>query len=156
MSHFLLLYIGDRDKLEQQMAPYDEQLEVVEVTDDGEPYKWNPQGKWDYYRIGGRWSGALKPKPGCSGLWPKHLWDSPDDEGTGFDSLRKGEVDWDAMGEDWHPFAVLAEGCFRVRCDYSQESNTYDAQKAAFAKWWRMFFDGLSDDAQLTVVDYHS
>lgn len=39
------------------MAPYNEELEVEQFTEDGEIYWRNPQGKWDWYQLGGRWTG---------------------------------------------------------------------------------------------------
>jgi hypothetical protein len=41
------------------MAPYGEELEVEQYTEDGETYWHNPNGFWDWYQIGGRWTGHL-------------------------------------------------------------------------------------------------
>lgn len=52
-------YTGDvNEYVERAMAPYDEQLEVEEyVEEDGTTYMHNPQSFWDWYQIGGRWTG---------------------------------------------------------------------------------------------------
>jgi hypothetical protein len=69
----------------------------------------NPNSKWDWYVIGGRWSGLLRLKPEY-----KDKYKSPDvydtfhaghnqseedrlSEGLYVDSCLKGEVDWDYM-----------------------------------------------------------
>jgi hypothetical protein len=41
------------------MAPYDESLEVEQITEDGETWWTNPDSFWDWYQIGGRWKGAF-------------------------------------------------------------------------------------------------
>lgn len=54
----------------------------------------NPNSRWDWYSIGGRWSGYLKLKPGRTG-----------EKGTsgvfgnevGYDIVTMGDVDWDGM-----------------------------------------------------------
>ena len=59
---------------------------------------YNPDSKWDWYVIGGRWSGAfIRLKDGCSG-----------EEGesgafgnkTGIDSARKGDIDFGAIRKE--------------------------------------------------------
>ena len=59
---------------------------------------YNPDSKWDWYVIGGRWSGAfIRLKNGCSG-----------EEGesgafgnkTGIDSARKGDIDFLAIRKE--------------------------------------------------------
>ena len=51
---------GDVDELvAEAMSPYDENRDVEQVTEDGETYWHNPVGFWDWYQIGGRWTGQL-------------------------------------------------------------------------------------------------
>lgn len=64
MSHYYAWAIvpaeGDLDDLiREALAPYDENAELVERTEDGETYKCNPRGMWDWYQVGGRWTGHL-------------------------------------------------------------------------------------------------
>lgn len=70
MSHFTVMVFGENP--EQQLAPYDENLENVE----------NP--KWDWYALGGRWSGFFK------------------EIGTGIhkDVIKKSDIDIDGMKND--------------------------------------------------------
>lgn len=69
-----------------------------------EPYYWtNPNKKWDYWIIGGRWSQFFKAKEGCSGeIQLRTTFDgrtiSPDKEGW-FDKIKKGDIDFDGMNQ---------------------------------------------------------
>lgn len=71
----------------------DEKLRVSEDGKDAEHLTtYNPQSKWDWYAIGGRWAGRLITK-----------------DGARVDSALKREIDFDAMvaaakkaaGDDW-------------------------------------------------------
>ena len=66
MSHFVVLVVGDVDS---QLAPFCESDEAYmtaedQDSDDGESYNYNPNAKWDWYEVGGRWEGALLHKNG--------------------------------------------------------------------------------------------
>lgn len=64
MSHFTVMVIGEDP--ESQLAPYDENIEVTPYKDgDGDETTYNPKSKWDWYVLGGRWTGFLKLKPGA-------------------------------------------------------------------------------------------
>lgn len=85
MSHFTVAVItktGETEACEKLLAPFqennmgdcpqkylefyeDEDCEIDELT--GKKGYWeNPNRKWDWYEIGGRWSGLLKLKSGKS------------------------------------------------------------------------------------------
>lgn len=91
MSHFPVLVIGD--DVESQLAPFDENLDVEPyesgdvyndrpnfIDEEGERHrrrddgKWvrlttrNPNSKWDWYQVGGRWHGGLRVKQGTGHL----------------------------------------------------------------------------------------
>ena len=64
MSHYLAYVLipgdGDVDDLvAEAMAPYDENRKVELTSEDGEEYWHNPHGFWDWFQIGGRWTGKL-------------------------------------------------------------------------------------------------
>lgn len=82
----------------------------------------NPNGKWDWYSIGGRWRGWLLPKSGVVGLKgemgvPELMArrDGKDlEEPEGYDALRKCQVDFDRMRSESEAtarknFAIYAE-----------------------------------------------
>lgn len=62
----------------------------------------NPNRKWDWYQLGGRWSGFLKAKPGCVGLRgrPGLMGSNASNDAGRFDLLRKGEIDFEGMRQD--------------------------------------------------------
>lgn len=69
MSHFALAVFLDRQKeedLDELLAPYDENLEVEEYWDEEyqEKTTYNPDSKWDWYSIGGRFSEMIPLKKG--------------------------------------------------------------------------------------------
>jgi hypothetical protein len=66
MSHFLVGVIVPKGTKNVQsyidgvMDAYNENLEVNEYKgDDGEPCTYNPDSKWDWYVVGGRWDGII-------------------------------------------------------------------------------------------------
>lgn len=49
------------ENIETLLAPFDENRDVEQRTDeDGDTYWTNPKAKWDWWQIGGRWSGDLR------------------------------------------------------------------------------------------------
>lgn len=120
MSHFCVVVIGE--DVSAALAPYqennmgdcpehllkfteDEDSEVDEKT--GKPGYWeNPNAKWDWWVIGGRYGGRLKVKDGAHGRLEKAPgYDTERAEflrslPAGFvDQARYGDVDWDGMRE---------------------------------------------------------
>ena len=81
----------------------DHKYGFIRVSSDGEVTvirRTNPQKKWDWYSLGGRWTGALKllpQKPGQTGK-PGLM---TEEAAPGFaDKAFKGDVDWDGMRLD--------------------------------------------------------
>lgn len=166
MSHFSVLVIGDN--IEEQLAPYDENIEVPEYQDElvsaydmyrfiqsyttleedkhygpktekeveenkkltfeqlyekygdnwnsnswrknneglwAEFSTYNPKSKWDWYSIGGRWSGQFKLKEGCKGeigepgcyegVFPEKMAEYKEKMTKFVDAAKKGDIDWD-------------------------------------------------------------
>ena len=61
-------------------------------------YYYNPNAKWDWYEIGGRWSGYLILKPGVKGDYI--IYSSAEDEEGGrrrADVALKRDIDWEYM-----------------------------------------------------------
>ena len=89
---------------------------VYKIESDGSLYSastYNPRSKWDYWRVGGRWSGGLKLKQGASALAEveKH-WDSPDDVQPGWcDQAYKRDIDIEGMRD---------EAATKARAQYEQ------------------------------------
>jgi len=57
----------------------------------------NPNAKWDWYSVGGRWTGFFKLKPGAEGeVGSPGLFTEPAEKGTA-DLIRKGDIDIEGM-----------------------------------------------------------
>jgi len=99
---------------------------------------YNPQSKWDWWVVGGRWSGFYPIEGGMA------------------DIVRKGDV---RLTEESNiqTYAVLAEGVWRApgSMGWFGMSTEDDAERADYSKWFNMFWQGLNDDAYLAVVDMH-
>lgn len=119
MSHFSVLVIGP--DIERQLAPFqennmsdcpkqylafeeDEDADVDEET--GKKGYWeNPNAKWDWYSIGGRWAGFFTHKAGAEAEKPvphygvaMGLSEAPKDNTA--DVLVKGDIDFEKMRAD--------------------------------------------------------
>lgn len=86
MSHFTVLVIGDNP--EDQLAPFQENnmddcpRQFLKFNEDKEcnidpetgkrGYWENPNAKWDWYSLGGRWAGFFRLKPGKGGIQGHH------------------------------------------------------------------------------------
>ena len=75
MSHYTVgVILKDKERLQQMLEPYGENNEDFYETytgDDGEEYSCNPNAKWDWYEIGGRWMDSLKVRKSalcCNGF----------------------------------------------------------------------------------------
>ena len=76
-------------------ARYSEGNEDKVFVDDGGIYQWstyNPQSKWDWWQLGGRWAGYFHAKPGASGEFGEPSWGGSSEDGDA-DAIRKGDID---------------------------------------------------------------
>ena len=111
--------IDDGDDLEDALGWYGLEDKVVEdesEVDTDEEHKYgyavvkdgvlikavnrtNPDRKWDWYQVGGRWSGFLKLKEGAVGENGERSWmNSGEANESGFcDSALKGDIDIEGM-----------------------------------------------------------
>ena len=67
---------------------------------DGEVYSTsNPNGKWDWYGVGGRWAGFWKLKKGRAGIIGEKSWTNEGKEidGDRADIARKEDIDYEGM-----------------------------------------------------------
>ena len=68
-------------------------------------YYYNPNAKWDWYSMGGRWSGFFKLKDGSKPILgrPGVFNNDPEDFGEGIraDQALKGDIDFDGMRKEY-------------------------------------------------------
>lgn len=69
-------------------------------------YWENPNAKWDWYSLGGRWNGFFKLKDGSKGSAGDAAWGCDPARKGWADQARKKDIDFDAMTND---AVVLAE-----------------------------------------------
>lgn len=104
----------------------------------------NPNRKWDWYQVGGRWSGLLKLKPGADGaVGETGLMGSHHAKGEDrADQARKGDIDWAGLrdeaeatarekwqhanaitgGEKWHPWEHVREVLHKGNIEAAREA----------------------------------
>lgn len=114
MSHFTVLVIGENP--EEQLQPFHEyectgikDEHVVFVPDDeysldhemGVKGHWtNPNAKWDWYSLGGRWTGFFKVKEGAlETIGRPGIMTEPAKPGYSDQSLKE-EIDFDSMRDE--------------------------------------------------------
>jgi len=91
MSHFTVAVFmpDDKQSVDDLLAPYNENISAVETED------CNPDAKWDYYTIGGRWHGMLTLKQGKTGLRDTSTFGK--DASKGYDAAFVSDIDFEAM-----------------------------------------------------------
>lgn len=139
-----------------------------EIDNDGNYYyEHNPNAKWDWYQVGGRWTGFLKltdkakDAPVISGHFNMDKTEVQQlIKNRRTDRACVGEIDWDAMkasSDGRVPFAVLDDGQWYERGSMgwwgivSDEDNSWNEQFEKKLAEWRK----NRPDMEITVVDIH-
>lgn len=151
------------DKLEKEQPDYNQPDLDCPAEDDGcggtGTYKstYNPDSKWDWYQVGGRWTGYFKLKkdrkmphhigqPGVFDNEPKH----------DADVAYVGDIDFEAMAEDIVPFAILHDDVWYEQGSMGWWGVVSDAKdKNEWNKQVLSLLKGLPEDIELTAVDCH-
>lgn len=126
--HFLALVIGEgvEERMEPHRETYDHETDAL-------------RGHWDWWCIGGRWTGWLKLRNGAGG-----------------DTARVGDVAWESMRHDGgllRPYAVVKDGEWHA--SETWDGNDFIKDEAWPAKWVQLL-ETLPRDEQVTVVDIHN
>lgn len=129
------------------LYPDDDAGLLIDEEDDSRAYRmstYNPESKWDYWRIGGRWGGYFTRKAdsdGASFLLPEKGWDSPDKFGfSSADAAPKGLLDLAAQRQQAADAAVKAYQGYHALVDHLPE-----------ALPWRVFADNISEGNGYTI-----
>lgn len=138
MHYSICVIHEDGTDVADALAPFDENLEIEQ---DEEGYLYNPDGKWDWYQVGGRWAGAIKLKDGIEPI--------PDMYGEPSLLLDK-TVDpyFHARGEHWVDSAPLDAVDFSLdmrayeqACEYwddamaGKEAGFFDSKESLLADY---------------------
>ena len=207
MSHFKVLVIGEN--VEEQLAPYDENLEVepyidpnwnfdVEIADAREWYSenpdsavdledvdsilyhytdgadiraengkrvryttYNPDSKWDYWTVGGRYNATFRIKPDADPEdyapstyhWSEN-YGTPSDHDHASDCAIKRAIDFSAMVKvarqraeaDWEKYLEATEGLpahTLTWAEFSPQFNSVAEARAAYNTPWLAAVRGL-------------
>jgi hypothetical protein len=148
MANHLSIPASDLDGLAASMPEWQEAEGGVE---DGRLFYWsteNPNGKYDWYQVGGRFADSLvlaRPRP--PSWWRKLLGAGPQERAS---QARKIDIQPGPLLAD-PPAAVLIDGAWH------EGPITMDA---ASLEHWRVefaqIFASIPDDALLTIADLHS
>jgi hypothetical protein len=120
-----------------------------EIDEDGNLLsRYNPDSRWDWYSIGGRWSGFLYTK-------------EKDDEGNPIrvDQATFGEIDWDYMIDNGNiPFCfVTADGEWVEKGEmgwWGMVSN--ETPNESWKETFKRYINSIEDtDCLVTAIDFH-
>jgi hypothetical protein len=85
---------------------------------------YNPDSKWDWFEVGGRWCGYLKLKPGATG--ELGLPGAGDNEPRyDADIAKAGDIDWEAMRAYAHKQAAAAWQKYQTTLASGEPCNPY-------------------------------
>lgn len=118
---------------------------------------YNPLSKWDWYSVGGRWSGFFKMKEGVTPVvGESSAFDIKPRPGYG-DIARKCDIDFDGMEKDEViPFAVVKNGKWYEKGNmgwWGITTNEMDPNE--WNKKVQELFDSIPDKTMLTAIDCH-
>jgi hypothetical protein len=165
MSHFSVLVIGDSQT--QKLEQLEQYYEPEEINPDGSTNETrNPDSKWDWYEIGGRWAGSLKHKADIAGESelpppPNFSWGWSEEDQQKI--LAENGCDVDRLCNianiaEISTFAVIKDGKWYEKGEMgwlgiiSNQTETDDDWTKNFHE---RFLKNLEPDTIITVVDCH-
>lgn len=115
-------------------------------------YFYNPNAQWDWYRVGGRWSGELAVKSST----PKTLH-------TQCDSAKIKDIDFDCMSAEsgekqWRTFAMInldGEWHDQGKMGWFGMSDATPDSVKAFIKRFYKYIENVDPNTYLVIVDCH-
>lgn len=165
--HFLMFVITDKDAdedtIEILMEPYQEAWEEWDLRTElceshGETFWSNPDGKWDWYSIGGRWYGHLHAEHGIHGERSWTNGKEPEKPGR-FDACQMNEL----TGYEYPAFSVLTpDGEWYDKEHWVEDSTEKYGVRCVEDEEWDARFDERfiepykDADHMIWVIDYHN
>lgn len=111
---------------------------------------YNPDSKWDWYSLGGRWSGLIQLKEGAAGeIGNPGAFNNE----VGIDQARKGDI---ANFDELKTFALVKDGVWYERGQMGWWACV--SNEKADEEWdeeYRKLLEGLPDDTLISVFDCH-
>jgi hypothetical protein len=130
-----------------------------EIGPEGQIYSTcNPNSKWDWSVIGGRWAGLIKLKDGCKPIKPinfSYRWSEQNKQEVLSENRADMAIKKDIDNlDDIVCFAIIKDGKWYEKSEmgsvgmFSNEDDTWDIQ-------FKKLVNEISDDALITIVDCH-
>lgn len=94
---------------------------------------YNPNSKWDWYTIGGRWTGFLQLKAGRQGIVGRPGLMTAEAPDQTADIALIADVDWDAMREEQEQRAGEIYDAFRATVGEHPEPESWETVREAFS-----------------------
>lgn len=116
-----------------------------DLTPEGGVYStYNPNSKWDWYQLGGRWTGYFKLKPGKQGeVGEKSLVSERTCKEGYADQALKGDIDFDGMRDaaekkaaEHYDMVMKIIGHLPVNKTFEQMRSEYKITNIARIKYW--------------------
>lgn len=124
-----------------------------EKDEEGVLYRYstyNPKSKWDWYSLGGRWSGLIKLKKGTKG---KKGSPGVFDNEVGIDQARKGDIE---NFDELKTFAVLKDGVWYERGEMLWFAVVKDEkEEQQWEQELKKLVEGLPDNTLVSIYDCH-
>lgn len=136
------------EELYQEGIKYEE---PKNLGPNGEVYStYNPKSKWDWYSLGGRWSGLIKLKEGAEGIEGESGVFGNE---TGIDAAMKKDID---NLDEIRTFAVVKDGEWYERGSMGWWGMVSDEKdEAEWESQFKKLLDGLPDDTMISIYDCH-
>jgi hypothetical protein len=112
---------------------------------------YNPDSKWDWYQLGGRWSGMIKLKGEAVGVVGEPSLVTENE--PGIDQAKKGDIE---NLNELVTFAILKDGKWYERGDmgwWGMVSNEKDQNE--WEEEIKKLLDGLPEDTLISIYDCH-
>lgn len=105
-----VVFVPADENFEEEFKEHKEDYETIEEFakdyygyEKNENGEWgrmtNPNAKWDWYQLGGRWSGDfIRLKKDAKGVEGEPSWSN--EGSTGIDAARKGDIDFKSIKDD--------------------------------------------------------
>lgn len=145
------------EELYQQGIKYENESDIGA---DGEVYsEYNPNSKWDWYQLGGRWAGLIKVKDGIEFKKPNFSWgwdhssmqEVLETKSTDF-ALKKDIVNLDEI----QTFAVIKDGKWYERGEMGWWGIVSDEKdEDEWKNQFKSLLNDLPDETLLSVYDCH-
>lgn len=111
---------------------------------------YNPKSKWDWYSLGGRWSGLIKLKKGVKG---KMGTPGIHENKTGIDQAKKGDI---TNLDKIKTFAILKDGKWHEKGEMGYWAIVH--KEKTDAKWnseVKKLIKSIPDDTLISIYDCH-